>query len=34
MLVANEGHSVEHKENHAAFLGRAARFLETELARR
>ncbi len=32
MLVANEGHSVEHKENHAAFLGRAARFLETHLA--
>ena len=28
MLVANEGHSVEHIENHAMFLGRAARFLE------
>ncbi|HWM85290.1 MAG TPA: S9 family peptidase [Kofleriaceae bacterium] len=34
MLVMNEGHSLEHKENHAAFLGRAARFLETELARK
>jgi dipeptidyl aminopeptidase/acylaminoacyl peptidase len=34
MLVANEGHSVEHKENHAAFLGRSARFLETQLAAR
>jgi dipeptidyl aminopeptidase/acylaminoacyl peptidase len=34
MLVANEGHSVEHKENHAAFLGRSARFLETHLGKR
>ena len=34
MLVANEGHSVEHIENHAMFLGRAARFLEKALATR
>jgi len=31
MLVANEGHSVEHKENHAMFLARSARFLEKVL---
>jgi dipeptidyl aminopeptidase/acylaminoacyl peptidase len=34
MLVANEGHSLEHKENHAAFLARSARFLETHLGAR
>src|SRR5262249_26320934 len=32
MLVANEGHSVEHIENHSMFLARAAPFLERSSA--
>jgi dipeptidyl aminopeptidase/acylaminoacyl peptidase len=34
MLVMNEGHSLDHKENHAAFLGRSARFLEQQLGKK
>lgn len=33
MVKANEGHSLAHRENQIEFFARAARFLETELAR-
>ncbi|GAC1545293.1 MAG: S9 family peptidase [Polyangiales bacterium] len=31
MVAANEGHSLDHKENYLGFLSRAQRFLETQL---
>jgi dipeptidyl aminopeptidase/acylaminoacyl peptidase len=31
MVAANEGHSVDHRENKVAFLTRVLRFLHDEL---
>jgi dipeptidyl aminopeptidase/acylaminoacyl peptidase len=31
MVAANEGHSVDHRENQVEFLARVVRFLEDQL---